>query len=216
MKKLKYGIVFCLFLLGIDIYFVDAIKDISEKQNIAETEVFETFEKQSERIVKRKSSVGEILRLQTLQHRSRQIANVKDQSNKKIVLKKRGERILIGQNNKRLQDENKPIKILNKYNKEWKNLLSEQILGFLPVGSKTIIKRKDGFVKVINDRGVLLEKAVVSIQLPKGARSSYHALVDSSNGRILHTWNASRAEVDGFPLILKPSGQLYSPKMPRN
>jgi len=77
----------------------------------------------------------------------------------------------------------------NDYNPQWKEKLGRNLLRFLRPNTKTIIKREAS--ALIKDKGhnLMVEHVLVKLKSPEGRHYGYNAYVDSSNGKIIYTWN---------------------------
>jgi len=102
------------------------------------------------------------------------------------------------------------IRLINKENKDWKKLYSNNFLRML--GDHKVsdfkVKLKKSILKVTNNIGHQLEHVVVSYNRPDGNPYSFEALIDSETGHAVQTWNQTRYEFKQ-PAKLKAIGREY-------
>lgn len=77
----------------------------------------------------------------------------------------------------------------NDYNPQWKEELGKNLLRFLRPNTKTIVKRESSALIKHKGRNLLVEHVLVKLKSPEGRHYGYNAYVDSSSGKIIHTWN---------------------------
>ncbi len=94
----------------------------------------------------------------------------------------------------------------NEYNPQWKDQLGSNLLRFLRPKTKTIVKRESSALIKHKGKNLMVEHVVVKLKTPEGRHYGYNAYVDSSNGKVLHTWNRTIHEQFGRKhLRLSPS-----------
>lgn len=77
----------------------------------------------------------------------------------------------------------------NDYNPLWKEELGKNLLRFLRPNTKTIVKREASALLKYKGQNLMVEQILVKIKSPEGRHYGYSAYADSSNGKILYTWN---------------------------
>jgi len=77
----------------------------------------------------------------------------------------------------------------NNYNPRWKEELGKNLLRFLRPNTKTIVKRETSALIKHKGQNLMVEHVLVKLKSPEGRHYGYNAYVDSSNGKIIHTWN---------------------------
>ncbi len=135
---------------------------------------------------------------------------IEKSSNLKDRRKKIGDRYLSGPDSLKEVDSSK-IKIINKENSRWKDLLSEQQLDGKPIHTKLFIDHQYSVVYSRNGISTLAERVNIIYMMPNGLKSSFSAIVNSENGKVMQTWNFSKGEKQKHNLEetkLAPSGIL--------
>lgn len=77
----------------------------------------------------------------------------------------------------------------NFVNPKWKEILGEELLRFQDEGTKVLVKAEKALLRVEKSVGLYMEQVLITYLLPSGEQSSFRALVDSSSGRIIRTWD---------------------------
>jgi len=102
------------------------------------------------------------------------------------------------------------IRVINKENKDWKELYSKNFLRML--GDTKIkdfnVKLKKSILKVNNNIGQQMEHVIVSYTKPDGNPLSFEALIDSQTGSVVQTWNKTRYEFNK-PAKLNSTGRKF-------
>ena len=86
------------------------------------------------------------------------------------------------------------ISFMNDINNDWEHLAGENLLRFQPKDTKLFIKKGSSLILLKNKKARYAEEVLVTYLMPNGNQYSYNALIDSSNGNVMKTWNRTRHE----------------------
>jgi hypothetical protein len=98
-------------------------------------------------------------------------------------------RILMGELDKKYEDENNSLEMINKINPKWRDIMGNSLMRFQPEDTKLMVKEEVPVIKIQEGQGRYLEQVTVSYLQKDGFRSSFKALVDSESGIIVETWD---------------------------
>lgn len=101
----------------------------------------------------------------------------------------RNNRIIMGDLNKKYEDENSDLQMANSVNPEWKDIMGNDLMRFQPADTKLMVKEEVPVIKIVNGIGRYLEQVTVTYLQKDGNRSSFKALVDSETGSVVETWD---------------------------
>lgn len=185
MKKKPFHILFAtslLIFIGVGIYRYQMNNQLS-KQNSDDSK-WKTFQKVSLKNIKSYPTTTAEKRdmkvddsLKPLPEKStRSIASISTPDSKHRPWKGMGPRPLSSE-------------IDNDYNPQWKEELGKNLLRFLRPNTKTIVKRQSSALIKYKGRNLMVEEVLVKLKSPEGRHYGYNAYVDSSNGKVIHTWN---------------------------
>lgn len=117
----------------------------------------------------------------------------------------REKRVLTGDVNKDLENEDTELQMHNAVNPEWKDNLGRSLILGQSEDTKVLIVEETPVIEVRDGKGRYMEEVVVTF-LKKNGRSSYRAMVDSSSGQVLETWDRTIHEQ-----LLKKRGGIILP-----
>ena len=118
----------------------------------------------------------------------------------------RDNRILMGEADKKYEDENAQLSMVNRFNPKWKDIMGNALMRFQPEETKLMVKEEVPVIKIEGGKGRLLEQVTITYLQKEGMRSSFKALVDSETGSIVETWDRTIHEN-----TRKPRGELTLP-----
>ena len=101
----------------------------------------------------------------------------------------RSGRYLEGQNAKKYTSPTEALSFKNLINPKWKDTLGHNLTRFQPEGTEVLIKKERGLIFVKENIGHYREQVLISYKLVDGRKSSYRAMIDSSNGKIIYTYD---------------------------
>lgn len=101
----------------------------------------------------------------------------------------RNNRIIMGDLNKKYEDENSELQMANSVNPEWKDIMGNDLMRFQPTDTKLMVKEEVPVIQIVNGIGRYLEQVTVTYLQKDGNRSSFKALVDSETGSVVETWD---------------------------
>jgi hypothetical protein len=97
----------------------------------------------------------------------------------------------------------------NEIDPNWEEALGRELLRFQNENTKVLIKKEGSLIQIENEEARYVEKVLITFIFTDKPISSFHAFVDSSNGKVLRTWD--RPISDGpmrETLELVPTGTL--------
>ncbi len=124
----------------------------------------------------------------------------------------REKRVLTGDVNKDLEDEDTELQMHNAINPEWKDNLGKNLIIGQDENTKVLIVEQTPVIEVRDGKGRYMEEVIITFLKKNGNRSSYRAMVDSSSGQILDTWDRTINE----QLMKKRGGIILPSNMPFN
>lgn len=118
----------------------------------------------------------------------------------------RNNRIIMGDLNKKYEDESNELQMINSVNPEWKDIMGNDLMRFQPADTKLMVKEEVPVIQITNGTGRFLEQVTVTYLQNNGNRSSFKALIDSETGSVVETWDRTIHEQ-----IRKKRGGLILP-----
>lgn len=116
----------------------------------------------------------------------------------KSINQMRGNRILLGNTNAKYEDANYYLKMKNKINPKWRELMGEGLMRFQSSTTKLLVKEESSLIKIEGDdvapEGQFLEEVKVTYLMANGDKRSFSALIDSETGTVVETWNRTLEE----------------------
>ncbi len=104
------------------------------------------------------------------------------------------------------------LKIVNKYNPQWKSVLKKYLLKFQKKTVDVKVKLDEAYVMVKNNQGRLVEEVIVNYSEKGQHLSSFKAIVDSGTGEIIKTFDKITIQERRRPYPrLKPTGSIRNP-----
>ena len=200
-KKLKYLLFTSTFLfLAMGIYtFVNDQRDGHNAQKESENNDWKTYSKVSQKQIKSYTTTPEEKKDMKVDD-GRDIASISIKNNTEPTPTEK-ERSWKGVGPRPLSAE-----IDNDYNPMWKEELGKNLLRFLRPKTKTIIKREGSALIKHKGKNIMVEHVVVKLKSPEGRHYGYSAYVNSSNGKVVTTWNKTiHEQFSRSALKLKPS-----------
>lgn len=101
----------------------------------------------------------------------------------------RNNRIVMGDLDKKYEDENTELQMSNSVNPDWKEVMGNDLMRFQSTETKLMVKEEVPVIKIVNGIGRYLEQVTITYLQKDGNRSSFKALVDSETGAIVETWD---------------------------
>ena len=114
------------------------------------------------------------------------------QKKKQPLGPKRGIRYLRGEEKERYQSQKMPLSFSQAIDKKWKEKLAHSLLRFQSSSIKLIVKNEIDIIHINRGQGHYQQQVLISFLDKNGRSSSYRALIDSSNGEILKTWDRQK------------------------
>jgi hypothetical protein len=106
----------------------------------------------------------------------------------------------------------KNLKVLNKYNPKWKNILEKYLVKFQNKTVSVDVKLNEAYIMIKNNQGRLVEEVTVNYSEKGEHISSFKAMVDSETGAILKTFDKITIQERRKPYPrLKPTGSIKNP-----
>lgn len=118
----------------------------------------------------------------------------------------REKRVLTGDVNKDLEDEDTELQMHNAVNPEWKDNLGKNLIIGQAENTKVLIVEETPVIEVRDGKGRYMEEVIITFLKENGQRSSYRAMVDSSSGEVLDTWDRTIHEQ-----LIKKRGGISPP-----
>lgn len=118
----------------------------------------------------------------------------------------REKRVLTGDVDKKLEDTSFELPMHNAVNPEWKEHLGKSLIILQDPDTKVLVVEETPVIDVHNGKGRYMEEVIITYLKKNGDRSSYRALVDSSSGEVIETWDRTIQEQ-----ILKKRGGITLP-----
>lgn len=106
----------------------------------------------------------------------------------------RNGRYLDGSDAKSFTNITKPLKFKNKVDPKWQEKLGHSLSKIHTEGTEVLIKKERPVLYVKNGLGEFREQVIINFKLVDGTKTSYRAMVDSSNGRIIYTYDRTKIE----------------------
>lgn len=106
----------------------------------------------------------------------------------------REKRVLTGDVDKKLEDSDYDLPMHNAVNPEWKEHLGRSLIILQDPDTKVLVVEETPVIDVHNGKGRYMEEVIITYLKKNGDRSSYRALVDSSSGEVLETWDRTIQE----------------------
>ncbi|MBY0413329.1 MAG: hypothetical protein K2Q18_04155, partial [Bdellovibrionales bacterium] len=103
----------------------------------------------------------------------------------------RKDRVLMGEIDQKYEDDDTPLKMLNKVNPNWKDVMGKSLMRFQPEDTKIMVKEELPVIKIQEGTGRFLQQVSITFLQKDGLKSSFRALVDSDTGSIVETWDRS-------------------------
>lgn len=133
-------------------------------------------------------------------------AKISDLENHKVIAKKRtpasvpsmsmktkrnmrSGRYLEGRDVKKYTNPTEPLTFKNKVRADWKKKLGHNLVRFQPEGTEVLVKKESSIIYVKNSIAEYREKVLVSYKLPNGKNTSYRAIVNSDDGRVIYKFD---------------------------
>lgn len=208
---MKKNILF-IFSLFIAVFIFISVKYSNNDQNQSSSnEVYKTFVKKSNKAITSYQTTKDEFKKAAISNKN-QDRSPADEDSKPMPfqdLPQRENRIIIGENAEKYKDSSSNLTMLNKPNKNWKELLGADLLRFQAEDTKVIIKEELSLIKVQEEKGLYAEQVIITYLLKNGDRTSYRALVDAESGLVLETWDKTihermrKRRADLAPLPLK-------------
>lgn len=117
----------------------------------------------------------------------------------------RNGRYLDGINAKNFSNMALPLKYKNKVSSNWQEKLGHSLARFHKDGTEILILKERPVLYIKKGVAEYREQVSINFKLPDGGKSSYRAMVDSSNGRILFTYDRTKMEY----FRNKPTGMTH-------
>lgn len=118
----------------------------------------------------------------------------------------REKRVLTGDVNKELEDEDTELQMHNAVNPEWKDNLGKSLILGQSEDTKVLVVEQTPVIEVRDGKGRYMEEVIITYLKKNGNRSSYRAMVDSSSGQVLETWDRTINEK-----LMKKRGGIILP-----
>ena len=184
------------FLLIFSFFIAIVILSIVKYQNqaliISKSESYKTFIKKQNRSIASYETTKDEFKDAVLNTETEDKAadiNPKEQKDNLSKYKTRNNRVLVGDDLDNYTHSSKELEMLNTPNKDWKNLLGQDLLRFQKEDTKVIIKEELPVIKIIDGKGIYLEQVMISYLKKNGDKNYYRALVDSETGMVTETWD---------------------------
>jgi hypothetical protein len=110
------------------------------------------------------------------------------------LLPTRNGRFLDGKNARDYSNMAVPLKYKNKVSPDWQERLGHSLTRFHDEGTEVLIQKERPIIYINQGIGQFREQVSINFKLPDGTKSSYRAMVDSSNGKILYTYDRTKIE----------------------
>ena len=107
---------------------------------------------------------------------------------------KRDGRYLQGKDARTFENPNAPLHFKNRVGANWKENLGNNLTRFHPEGTEVLIKKEKGIIHLYKGIAHYREQVLISYKKIDGSKSSYRAIVDSSNGKIIYTYDRTIIE----------------------
>lgn len=117
----------------------------------------------------------------------------------------RNGRFLDGEGARDYNDMNLPLTYKNKVSPDWKKKLGHSLTRFQKEGTEVLIQKERPVLFIKQGVAEFREQVSINFKLPDGSKSSYRAMVDSSNGKILFTYDRTKMEY----FRNKPTGMTH-------
>lgn len=189
-----------LIFLGVIVY------SLYHKQAMEDRDSWETFHKKEKTVQSRPTTQLELQEINIPETTHHKKTNIKIKQ-----LPTRYGRGLIGPAASKLSSSSTNLKLINKFNPDWKSLLGKRLLRFQREGTKVFVKKENSLIKLTpSGKGQYIEHVLVTYLLYDGKQSSFNAYVNSQDGQLIETWNRNKCgnllkEDSG----LIPSGKLH-------
>ncbi len=121
------------------------------------------------------------------------------------ILPMRNGRFLDGAKAKDYSNMAVPLKYKNKVSPDWQKRLGHSLARFQDEGTEVLIQKERPILYINKGVAEYREQVSINFKLPNGTKSSYRAMVDSSNGRILYTYDRTKIEY----FRNKPTGMTH-------
>lgn len=177
-----------LFFLSLSVAVLIAYTSRTQKLpiNVESNSKWSTFEKKSHDKIIAHATTDKELQTSRLE---RKIASTNSTVSGGNPFPLREERILIGDDALKYQDEAINLPMKNTINPEWKDVLGNDLLRFQKEDTKIIIKNELSLIRVKNGEGQFLEQVIITYLQKDGTQNSYHAMVNSETGLVVETWD---------------------------
>lgn len=103
----------------------------------------------------------------------------------------RHNRKLMGTINGKYADTDTELEMINVVSSEWKEQMGTDLMRFQSEKTKIMVREDASLIKIENEKGRYVEQVTITFLMEGGITNSFKALVDSSSGRILETWDKS-------------------------
>lgn len=87
-----------------------------------------------------------------------------------------------------------PLIFKNRVSAYWKKNLGHNLTRFHPEGTEVLIKKEKAIIHLYQGLAQYREQVLISYKSVDGSKSSYRALIDSSNGKIIFTYDRTIVE----------------------
>ena len=199
MKWILFPALMTLFI-GI-VYFFNY-----EKESVR-IEDWTTFEKSGKKIKTHQTTKEEKIKINVpLNIDNKRI--VKSTSSSQFNSKKLKGRTVLGLKGDKISNDLQ-LEYKNEINKDWKYLLGQKVLSDLQDDTQIYIKKVDSVINIEGIKATYMEIVIIKFLDSKGNQTSFRALVDSSNGKVIRRWD--RTIIEDFKKSKKgliPSGTL--------
>lgn len=181
-----------LFLLSISVAFGITLFIKKERANVdvVKTEEWKTFIKKDNQVISTHATTPEEFHAAKIPAPLTKPSNRDPASVKPIkgFMLRQG-RILMGEIDAKYEDDSTPLKLTNKHNPKWKDIVGVELMKFQPEETKVIVKEEVPVIKIEENKGTLLEQISVTLMQKNGFNKSFRALVNSETGEFVSIWD---------------------------
>lgn len=186
-RKIFLILFFIFFSLFIYNKWKQPVRKGIEKEATLKEGQWETYLKHQSTITSHPSTQKELKSIKV----EEKISEPRFDLNKKII--RRYGKPLIGTGLDKYK-EDRDLAIINKVNKNWKKILTHDLLRFQKPETKLFVKDEGAFIRIRNNQGRHVNQVSLTFKQHTGMLSSYRALIDAESGKIIETWDHSRFE----------------------
>lgn len=181
-----------LFLLSISVAFGITlfIKKERATNNVVKTEEWKTFIKKDNDVITTHATTAEEFHAAKIaapvaKPSARGPSSIKPMQGFMV----RQGRILMGELDAKYEDDSTPLKLTNKINPKWKDIVGAELMKFQPEETKVLVKEELPVIKIEEQQGTLLEQISVTLMQKNGFNKSFRALVNSETGEFVSVWD---------------------------